>query len=1353
MVSEIEYQKNLVIDFGTKGLIFAAKAINRDEALLNLRKSCESICRIIILNEWGESDGKNFYSGNIDVLKQPLANKKEPNLYSLISFVKTLKSVPYIISDSLDSIRYGGGNKASHSPLSKSQETTPADLSKCLSCYIKVVTYLWKDVLSQIIPPIFQKALLGEIESINIGDIKDGIWSDILKECDYFSKESRYVLISPPSFPDVTLNQLKELADIKWNFIFDFNPDSQNGGLHEALSNRLLSQNIHPITIKQNTERGIVGTSYQSLNWLFANGIKSISDTICSNKREWNRRYVSFIKSLISDYVSEHTHLYTLIFLWDETSYIRSIVESFDELITNTNRVKYIILSDTEEIKNEIEKEFTDYNIHVFCMSQLGFIEGIRQSVFSNTDNISISAFPIPCNDESGEVKYRDLEKLYYSLLERGLFTIHRGIELSDNNQNIDECSFYKGSVITWKELSDEIDVRRNKKHTIEERIKSLLERPKGGYVLDLQHKSGGGGTTMGLRLAFDFHKQYPTIIIKEYKRNKTGEAIFEIAEFSQKPVLAIVESASVTRNELLKLVTQVNKDKKHVVFLYISRIFLDTKDSNLSIFLPDYMLDIAERNRFITHYSHILSDPISKKKIQDLSSQTPADCEIIDFGLTAFDGEFSKNRICEYLWSYLDKFPKNQLQFAGFVSIIYHYTQKCTPELWFENMFLNNSLVNELNQLPKEKRYFKKLFASKFDIEKGEFDKEWKPRFSSFSEHIIRLSLCGKKGFENENWKDFLSQWSVDIIRYIRENNEILTDDIRKMIMSLFLNRDNENILGVSDAENNISGRKFARILRDIAHKDSQLIIFRKLTEAYPLEAHFWGHLGRFIYENAQTEDEYEEADEIIHKSLELQEFDSDLWHIKGTCNYKRSRFITRNSNISDTDEQFVEMEQLVQELVDQASSDYQKSREYDNNNLYAYASQIQMLIDTITWRQQRASCKIVAFLTDTKFFWYENQLNKIFELVDCANYILESSQDVVQSQSLNKSKSIISSCEGTVFKLIGDFTKAIDKFKILSSSSERQFRPYFRRLYVLATLASKVNNKHNEFNNAWEKLSDVELKDMKRALEDNIREEPTNPSHIKLWLKAARYSKSGFKLDDALPLVKMWHDYSQDLSKIEATYYMYILYVCKAINEGFISTSMNVQYAKDFIAECAQYANNDKYSFEWLGCGTELKQIIHHSKLGKMNSSSKFFNDVSLLREVEGIIISISNRKVGRISLECGLEAFFVPANGNFSDNDIASSVKFYLGFRQDSLVAWDVKRNLQDKSEDTQLLELENQPSEIEIQDFDNFEEEKTVESTKPDNIKIEPEVYKTDAEKEPVFKLKFVGKIDLESIRKK
>ena len=226
--------------------------------------------------------------------KRALEKKEKPSLYNLISCIKELNLLPLEISKSLDFIRQSGGNKASHSPLLESRVVESSDLRKCINYYKNVVAYMWSDVLKQTLPSKFQMALRGEIESIYQLDLQNDIWNNIQMECNYFSKESRYVLISPPSFSDVTLNQLKCLASIKWNFIIDFNPDSKENGLYKAFSDKVLQQNIYPITIKQKSEKGIVGTSYLSLNWLFANGIRSINDSICLNKREWNRKYISF---------------------------------------------------------------------------------------------------------------------------------------------------------------------------------------------------------------------------------------------------------------------------------------------------------------------------------------------------------------------------------------------------------------------------------------------------------------------------------------------------------------------------------------------------------------------------------------------------------------------------------------------------------------------------------------------------------------------------------------------------------------------------------------------------------------------------------------------------------------------------------------------------------------------------------------------------------------------------------------------------------------------------------------------------------------------------------------------------
>ena len=157
--------------------------------------------------------------------------------YLVNSCIKELNLLPLEISKSLDFIRQSGGNKASHSPLLESRVVESSDLRKCIDHYKNVIEAVWSDVL----PSKFQMALRGEIESIYQLDLQNDIWNNIQMECNYFSKESRYVLISPPSFSDVTLNQLKCLASIKWNFIIDFNPDSKENGLYKAFSDKVLT--------------------------------------------------------------------------------------------------------------------------------------------------------------------------------------------------------------------------------------------------------------------------------------------------------------------------------------------------------------------------------------------------------------------------------------------------------------------------------------------------------------------------------------------------------------------------------------------------------------------------------------------------------------------------------------------------------------------------------------------------------------------------------------------------------------------------------------------------------------------------------------------------------------------------------------------------------------------------------------------------------------------------------------------------------------------------------------------------------------------------------------------------------
>jgi hypothetical protein len=325
-----------------------------------------------------------------------------------------------------------------------------------------------------------------------------------------------------------------------------------------------------------------------------------------------------------------------------------------------------------------------------------------------------------------------------------------------------------------------------------------------------------------------------------------------------------------------------------------------------------------------------------------------------------------------------------------------------------------------------------------------------------------------------------------------------------------------------------------------------------------------------------------------------------------------------------------------------------------------------------------------------------------------------------------------------------------------MVKHSEMSTLRPYFRKMFVFATLGSKVNNKYEDFKFAWPKLSGFEFDSIKKAIENNIREEPENSNHIKLWLQAVRYSKNYVSLEECFSTVKIWYDNSVkfEIAHLEATYYLYVISACKAISDGDSFNDSSSQDAKRYIKECKEKKVNDKFSFEWYGRNNGIKRLVNHTILGKMTSEKRFFIDKSLdyLDRVTGTITNIQDRQKGKITLRCGLDAFFVPSSGGFKkDTDETTEVTFYIGFRQDGLFAWEVRKIRQDKGRNNKVIDTGSY--EIEDYDFLDDDNEGVIEDI-IDGDKLSSTLSKTDPliEENKIDGLKVVGKVDLSQIER-
>lgn len=866
---EFDYKINNIKKFSLKSFKYLIEA-EFDNSLQFSRKCCEAICRAIILKQFGEILGKEIILGQKDKQGRSISpdsrtGKHEiPLLNKLITLVKGLPKVKNDAITRLYDIK-NGGNPASHDPLSKEEETKPENADFCVGALKRLLEWFFKDYLATTLPSEIQDGFNNIIPEEIISESENESWNVLYSTCDFFKEHQNYILVSPPSYQNLTRTQLGIISKIQWSAIFDFNPSSKSSGLYEAFENSVVNQEIKPITIEQFDTNDILGNTKFTINWIFSNGIEDLPNTIAQNKRDWKvtLRYSLFIRKIINELLRKKIQKFTFISFWDDVTYTREIVEAFTEA-TPLHNLKFVFLNEDPQNLPKLEDEFS-WLSPVFVNSDVtNIIKGIQSSFISKND-IPNSLKQVPARLSSNEDGYKDLSDYYVSILDAEIELLYLGIE-NDFNTEVEEKPFYKGSIIEWDELSKELDIRRDKRDTLFEKITHLLESTKGAYVIELSHKPGGGGTTLSRRIAFDLHKSFPTIIINKYHREKTSDIIFQISDLAQKPLLVIAEANVVSKNDLNVIVRKINQDKKHVVILYVKRTFsIIAKENNKLVFVSDTLLTTSEKDRFVGKYEHITPSQ-NIQKIKAFNSIVPSNCEVVDFSLTAFEDDYSSTTLQTYLSSYINKLPTNQLQFLGFCSLLYFYTQKTLASELFVKLFPELNLEEELNQRPLDEQYIRKLLVQSYDSSTFSYIDDWRPRYSRFSKEIIQILFS-----EQGNWRDYLAKWVIDLIELLKSDNYFLTDDIKNIFKSLILNRDHEDILGLDEEYQYIPTKKFSQVIEHIPEIANRQAVFEKLVTSYPEEAHYHGHLGRFLFEYAKEPNDFERAESEIYKAIEL--------------------------------------------------------------------------------------------------------------------------------------------------------------------------------------------------------------------------------------------------------------------------------------------------------------------------------------------------------------------------------------------------------------------------------------------------------------------------------------------------
>lgn len=198
---------------------------------------------------------------------------------------------------------------------------------------------------------------------------------------------------------------------------------------------------------------------------------------------------------------------------------------------------------------------------------------------------------------------------------------------------------------------------------------------------------------------------------------------------------------------------------------------------------------------------------------------------------------------------------------------MIYHYSQKEVPDLIFRNLFQKDGVVIGLQKYLRshhsEEQALYKILSNVTD-EAGK-QTLWRPRYARFADAVLQ-SVCSVGG-----WKEMVYESSINLINSIKSNQQYLVDDSRQILISVFLERGKEELLGVEEAWSKDNNTHFSQLLEDLGYSElNQRNVLSRLANSFPNEAHFWGHLARFCYEKASIPKHFDEAMSFVQKAFD---------------------------------------------------------------------------------------------------------------------------------------------------------------------------------------------------------------------------------------------------------------------------------------------------------------------------------------------------------------------------------------------------------------------------------------------------------------------------------------------------
>lgn len=1045
----------------------------------------------------------------------------------------------------------------------------------------------------------------------------DDAWRRLFEAVHRFEPATTY-LLAVDRLSRTESAPIHALAMAPWRAVIDFDPASDAAGFLSSIADSLGHHRvIHRVVRGEYRVQPEPGT-----HWFFARGLSGRQETISDgNHNAWLKAYKQELGQQLARlaHAVSPTPVVALI-LWSDVAlrnHLRTLIEELYGAFGETVEV-VVVSSDTpsfESIAEDAGATFVGMTLRSLC--------GGVAVHYADLLRVDEERFVLPTH-EGAPVEVQTDDWLWLS---EDLDLIHRAAGLSGDD---DAGDYRQGAEVSWRNLQLRHDCDRDITPSLRTQVDKDLRR-RQTVRINLYHAPGGGGTTVGRRVAWDLHQKYPVGVLKRCVPRDAAERIAKIAALTESSVLVLVDGGQHSERDIDDLYDFLKAGQTPVVLLQVLRRFRHQQTGNRQFWL-DAPLSDAEADRFRDGYTQAV--PQKSALLRDLAGQRNSPRRnAFFFGLTAFGRDF--RGLGRYVENRIRDLTAEQRRILVYIAMAHYYGQQPIPAQAFASLLgLPRSRTVDLAAA------FADRSEQALDLLVENSGGEWRTAHHLVALELMQQVLAPGGSQEPEAvWRQSLSSWSKDFATFCRGDDWATSDRLLELVRRVYIYRDNNvEVLGTERADQ----KQFSQLMEDIPSRHGKIEVLRHLTQSFPLEAHFHAHLGRFLSLNG----EYAEALESIEFAVSLQPDDHVLHHMRG--------MVLRQSMRAEAS-----AGATVDQLIDsakEATESFEEARHLRPDNEHGYISEVQMLVDMLDWagRSRGDTVRDVLARPETDPF--------LMQALDQAEDLLDRVQHLYAGEPPSQ---YVLKCRARLQGIYGDYSTALQAWDRLLSRPEVA-KPPVRRQIVWTILQRR--------DGAWDKLTQKETDRVRRLLGENLEEEVNDSTSLRLWLRAIRQSQTPPSLDSVIEKVGFW---KANTGSLDAAYYLYVLHILQALN----GSSQAAADADRTLEECralARFRRDRTRSFEWIGAGKGVQALVHQSRLGQWKGD--FWESPDALVRLDARVASIDGPQKGSVELPSGVVAFFVPARCGFHfGRDENAPVTCYLGFSYEGPRAWDVQRTI--------------------------------------------------------------------------